>query len=636
MLIIRKDSPTFTYASERKLEIGTIVTIQAGKKTVTGVIMAAVKKPDYNTKPVLSIIEERPLPLPLVKLAEWISAYYATHLSSVLQLMVPRGIQKKRRAQKDSLVQSVRNRTKIVFNKYQLSAIKKIKDPTPRTILLHGVTGSGKTAVYVEAARNELSRGKSVIVLVPEIALTSQIVDEFSSHFPNIYLTHSGQTEAQRHLVWKKVANDPKPKIIIGPRSALFLPVYDVGLIIIDEAHEPSYKQEQSPRYSALRAASILARNHKARLVLGSATPSLPDYFIAQQKGTIVSMPVTARSAKKPTIHLIDMTDRQNFTRHRFFSNTMLTELEKTIASGHQVLFFHNRRGSASVVLCEQCGWQSICSRCYVPLSLHADEFKTRCHICGFAAKVPLSCPECDSSSIVYKGIGTKIIESELAKLYPKAHIARFDGDSDQENTINARYKELYDGSIQIIIGTQVVAKGLDLPGLRMVGIVQADTGLFLPDFSAPERTFQLLAQAVGRVGRDEHDTSVVVQSFHPNHFSITEGLAANYQEFYEKELLERKRANFPPFSFLLRLTCVYKSEYSAIKNASELAKQLRKVLPDSVEILGPAPAFYERMRDTYRWQLILKSRQRKHLIDALHHLPPAHWQFELDPISLL
>ena len=344
----------------------------------------------------------------------------------------------------------------------------------------------------------------------------------------------------------------------------------------------------------------------------------------------------TARPSVPPDITLVDMTKHQNFHRHRFLSDTLLGKLEQTFSDSRQALIFHNRRGSASTTLCENCGWQATCPRCFIPLTLHADRHELRCHICGLTDKVPTSCPVCSHIGIIHKGIGTKLIESELAKIFPQAVIGRFDGDSESDQTLDARYKELYDGSINLIIGTQVVAKGLDLPRLRTVGVVQADAGLSLPDYGSSERTFQLLAQVVGRVGRSDHATSVIVQSYQPTHPSVVDGLSQDYAAFYEKTIAERKRANFPPFCFLLKLTCIYKTEASAIKNAQSLARDLRAKLPREVEILGPTPSFYERQRDTYRWQLVLKSKKRAVLVDALKHLPPSHWQFELDPVSLL
>lgn len=635
--IVRPQSHVFTYASATQLTMGQIVEIEAGKKKFIGIVLNEVGKPSYATKEIISVFDIAPLPRPLLRLADWLSTYYGAHYSLVLQTILPSGIQKKRRERKDTIRASVRERTKIVFNKLQASAIDQIMDASAGTTLLHGVTGSGKTAVYIEVARRVIESGNSVIVLVPEISLTPQIVDEFSAHFENVILTHSKQTESERHLAWINALRSTTPTVVIGPRSALFLPLAQIGLIIIDEAHEPSFKQEQSPRYSALRAAGVLAKEHNAKLVMGTATPSVSEYYLAKQnKRPIIEMGQTARKSTPPQVMLVDMTNRENFGRHRFLSDELISQITKTLEDKSQVLIFHNRRGSANVTLCENCGWQATCTRCFIPQTLHADNHQLRCHVCGITDKVPTSCPSCSHVGIIHKGVGTKLIESELTKLFPKATIGRFDGDVSSDHTIETKYKELYDGAIDIIIGTQVVAKGLDLPHLRTVGVIQADAGLNLPDFIAPERTFQLLAQVVGRVGRSEHATTVIVQSYQPKHFAVTDGLSQNYSAFYDKTLAERKRANFPPFSFILKLVCVYKTEAAAIRNSSALKRSLRQKLPKNVEILGPAPAFYERQRDTYRWQIVLKSNKRADLIEALNHLPPTHWQFEIDPISLL
>ena len=427
--VIRQNSVSFTYSSTRPLAPGQIVTIEVGRKQLPGVVLNEVGKPAYETKPITNVIETVPLPRHLLTLAQWLSDYYGTHLALVLQTVLPRGVQKSRRLKPKQQAASVRDRTTIVFTDDQTHAIETIDATATGSVLLHGVTGSGKTAVYVEAAKKAVAAGRSVIVLVPEIALTSQLVDEFSSHFDDVILTHSKQTESDRHQAWREALTATGPRVAIGPRSALFTPLSSVGLIIIDEAHEPSFKQEQSPRYSALRAASVLAETAKAKLVLGSATPLISDYYVATETGRpIVTLGKRARSgAVKPTVELVDMTKRAGFKRHRFLSDTLIGAIESTVAEGNQALIFHNRRGSAATTLCEQCGWSAACIRCFVPLALHADEHSLRCHICGYTERVPTSCPVCGSTDVIHKGIGTKLIESELTKLFPGRTIARFD-----------------------------------------------------------------------------------------------------------------------------------------------------------------------------------------------------------------
>ena len=634
--IVRQDSAVFTYSSDTPIAIGSIVEIEVGKKHFTGVVLASAKKPPYTTKPIIRVIEGTPLPSALLKLALWLSQYYTTHLGTVWQTILPRGVQKSRRDRESSPHIRLRDRTHFVLNKMQSSAVENILSMAPGSAILHGVTGSGKTAVYIETTRQMLAKGKSVIILTPEIGLTPQIVDDFSQHFENILVTHSRQTEAQRHATWKQALTAISPQIIIGPRSALFVPIKNVGLIVIDEAHEPSYKQEQSPRYSALRAASVLAANYEAKLILGSATPLVTDFFTAAEtKRPIITMSSPAKKTLAPNVTLVDMTRRTSFRKHRFFSDQLLKNLEETFSDGKQALIFHNRRGSASITLCDVCGWQAVCERCHIPLTLHADTHQLRCHVCGQTDSVPTSCPSCNNADIVHKGIGTKLIESEIQKLFPNIKVARFDGDNNHETSIATKYKELYDGDVQLLIGTQVVAKGLDLPHLRSVGIIQADAGLSLPDYSSSERTFQLLAQAVGRVGRSEHATNVVVQSYQPEHPAVKFGLNQDYESFYKYTLKERQQGKYPPYRFILKLICTYKTEAAAIRNTQKVATTLKTHMPD-IEVLGPAPSFYEKQRDTYRWQLIVKSPQRGRLTEALQHVPQANWQSELDPVTLL
>ncbi|HEY8886833.1 MAG TPA: primosomal protein N' [Candidatus Microsaccharimonas sp.] len=636
--IIRANSSTFTYASLEPLFVGQIVTIEVGEKILVGLIMSSVKEPSYKTKEITSVIEQTPIPESLIKLALWLADYYTTPLATVLQTVLPRGLDKARRSRPNQVHTSKRDRTTIVFNSDQERAVTEIMGSTDGTIILQGVTGSGKTEVYKEIARRMVAEGTSVIVLVPEISLTSQIISEFLHDFPGVIVTHSHMTEAERHAVWKQVLDADTPQLVIGPRSALFMPVPKLGAVIIDESHEPSYKQEQAPRYSAIRAASVLGKFSDAKVILGSATPSITDRFLAEAaKRPIIRLDRSARSsAKAAVVKVVDMTKRQFFTRHRFISDQLIESIEKNLENHKQTLIFHNRRGSAASTLCENCGWTALCPNCFVPLTLHADTYDLSCHICGHHEKVPTSCPVCHSADIIHKGIGTKLIETELHKLFPSARIARFDSDNKTDETVNSLYEDLYKGEIDIAIGTQVVAKGLDLPHLRTVGVIQADSGLSLPDYAASERAFQLLAQVIGRVGRDEHASEVVVQTYQPTNPAISYGLAQDYESFYTYALETRKKSYFPPYSYLLKLTTVYKTEQAAIRSAKALAVELKKSLNPDVRLLGPTPAFYERQHDTYRWQLVLKSPKREYLVDALGQLPVTHWQSELDPPSLL
>ncbi len=635
--IIRTGAQVFTYHSQSELEVGSIVTIPVGKSSCTGVVVQATAKPNFETREILSLISNQPLPPALVQTAFWISGYYATPVATVLSTMLPRGITKQRRTRTVTTHTAVRAHTAHTPSPEQTAAVTTIQATDSITSLLFGPTGSGKTLVYKELAKQAVASGKSVIVLVPEIALTSQLVDEFMQDFPDqVLLTHSRQTEAERHITWRHALDTDIPLVAIGPRSALFLPLAKVGLIVVDEMHEPSYKQEQAPRYSALRVATILAREHGAKAVLGSATPPVAEYYTAVQLGaSIVTLP--RRATSTPQAKVIDMTKHGNFTRHRFLSDVLLDTMQQTLDAGKQVLIFHNRRGSAAITLCEKCGWTATDPETGVPLTLHSDTHQLMSHLTGYHTKVPTACPICHAVDIIHKGIGTKLIESELSRLFPNKNIVRFDGDSGADHSVDTRYKELYDGEIDIIIGTQVIAKGIDLPHLETVCIVQADAGLALPDFTSSERVFQLISQAVGRVGRGHTDARVIVQSYQPEHPAVRYGVAQNYMEFYKQEIDHRQHYRFPPFSYLLKCVCVYKTEAAAVRNAKLVATAFRKKLGHDEKLLGPAPAFYERQNGTYRWQIIVQSSHRNVLATLASELPTnGHWQYELDPSTLL
>ncbi len=629
----------FTYQSIQNLAAGSLVLVEIGRRQSPAVVIKKVVKPSFETKPIIGVLHPKPLPPALLKTALWLEEYYASPISSVWQTLLPRGLAVKRRGQSPKNTESsIRQKPNFRLNTAQQQAIKAILKPSLNTTLLQGVTGSGKTAVYIELAQQVLTKDKkSVIVLVPEIALTSQLVAEFSHYFKDILLTHSGMSEAERHLVWLEALEATKPRLVIGPRSALFVPLARLGLIVIDEAHEPSFKQDQAPRYSALRTARVLADQHGARLVLGSATPSVSDRFLASKTASaIIRLNAPAKTPGAVDLKLIDSRLRNNFTRHRFFSNQLLTAIETTLDNHQQVLLFHNRRGSASSTMCEHCGWLAVCPHCFVPFVLHGDTFQLVCHVCGLKEKVPTQCPDCGHADVIHKGIGTKLIAEEIGKLFPRARVGRFDGDSQKSDGLDKNYKAIYEGAIDIIVGTQVVAKGLDLPKLAFVGVVQADGGLALPDFASEERVFQLLYQVMGRVGRDEKLSTIVIQSYQPDHPAIQAALHKNYEDFYTYTLAKRRHDHFPPFTHLLKITGTYKSEAAALKATNGLLQNLKKIASADVIFLGPAPAFYERARGTYRWQLILRSSHRQDLVDLLPSVPALRFQTDLDPISLL
>lgn len=636
--LVRKDATMFTYQHDKQLPVGTIVRIPIGTTSGIGIVMKSHHtKPVFPVKPIDAVIVDQPLPQPLLTTATWMSKYYHTHLSQCLSLLLPRGIEKKRRARHTEATTPAAAIAPEKPTADQQAAIDTILASRATTHILFGITGSGKTLVYKKIIQDAVSRGASAIVLVPEIALTSQLVATFRREFRHVIVTHSRHTEAERHHIWQSVASAREPQVIIGPRSALFLPIHNLGCIVIDEFHEPSYKQDQQPRYSSLRVATILAKQHGAPAIFGSATPPITELYAAKrQHAPIIQLTTTALTTQKPVITIVDMTKRHHFTQHRFLSDALLRQIQSALDANRQSLIFHNRRGTATTTLCTNCGWSAVDPDNDIPLTLHADTHLLVSHITGYTQPVPTACPLCRSADIIHKGIGTKLLEQELRRLFPKATIARFDGDSDTDQTVERRYEELHSGAINIIIGTQVIAKGLDLPRLQTVGVVQADAGLALPDYTASERVFQLLAQVVGRVGRRDHAAQVIIQSYQPQHLAITAGAAQDYDTFYQHEIALRKRGSFPPFTYMARLVCTYKTEAAAIRNAKQLHTTLQQSISNTLHLEGPMPAFYEKKAGTYRWQIIAKSPHRHELISLLAHLPAHHWQYEIDPVSLI
>ena len=626
-----------TYSSETLLKIGQIVEIPLGRQSTIGIVVKNTTQPDFDTKSITKIIYEQPLPKKLVDALFWLSSYYRCPLSTVIQAALPRGITKNRRGK----LLEAPNITPIdnPLNSTQRAAIRAIEENPANTILLHGITGSGKTNIYIELCARTLTKKQSVILLVPEIALTSQLVRNFQQHFKNITLLHSNLTESLRHQLWEKILTDNQPQVIIGPRSALFAPVQDLGLIIIDEAHEPAYHQEQNPKYSASLLAGKLAKT-----VLGTATPLISDYYLCKSHNAIVEINQLAiESDKHTSISVIDLKDHSDFTKSRILSNQLIESIKASLANHTQSMLFHNRRGTAPMTICDKCGWQALCPNCFLPLVLHADAFQMRCHTCARNFPVPTACPECKNASIHHKGFGTKLIEDELHRLFPSAKIARFDMDTDDDLKLTKIYDEVYRGDYDIIVGTQMIAKGFDFPRLTTLGIVQADAGLSLPDFSSEERTFQLITQVIGRAKRGHQNSNIFIQSFQPDHPIISLASQSDYASFYNYLVQKRQQSKLPPYSFLLKLSVTYKTETATVKNIRTLykkviqtAKQLQ--IPENrIVVSPPMPAFHERTSTGYTWQLVIKAKSRQNLLDIFDHLPKNNYlHYDFDPISLL
>ncbi len=639
--VFRNNASTLTYFSDSNYAPGQIVLIPLGKRTIPGIIVKKVPKPSFTCKPIVSPLYNTPLPSHLLKAIFWLSSYYVSPLPSVASLVLPLGIEKKRRKTSSSKEPATKTTTEFDLNRAQSKALSEINSISNRTKLLFGITGSGKTNIYLKMTRDTLNKQLSVVLLVPEIALTSQLVQVFESSFPNqVQLIHSRQTEAERHQIWTKLLETKTSQIIIGPRSALFAPINNLGLIIVDESHESTYYQENSPKYSALRLASFFATTLNIPCILGSATPLVTDYYLAKTKNSVVLLTEKAKTtAKPPDIKIVDFSSRESFTHNRYFSDTLLDTISDNLKNGYQTLIYHNRRGSSPLTICEKCGWQALCPNCILPMTLHADSYKLVCHTCGHSEKIPSSCPDCHNPSVIHKGFGTKLLESELNKLFKDTRVARFDADNKKGESLDSLYDDVKNGNIQIIIGTQTISRGLDLPHLASIGIVQADSGLFLPDYSSEEKTFELLTQVIGRVGRGHIDkASVIIQTFQPDSPVIKFATKSDYQGFYDYMIKKRKQQMLPPFTYLAKVVVTYKTEKTTVTNIRKLAKEMNNFIVQSrftsVRISPPMPCFHERTPAGFSWQLIIKSQNRAHLVKLLTIANTPH--ISIDPPSLL
>jgi primosomal protein N' (replication factor Y) len=637
-----------TYYSEQQLSVGSLVSVPLQRQKVLAVVTKKVSKPTFNTKPIDYVYDLVPVPEKLLKLADWLRTYYPAPLGIIAQQLVVASLDDKKIVGAVESSKPVKNsvlNTKFIHSQQgsqiltseQQRAVQRITKPG--TYLLHGITGSGKTRVYIELTNKVLANSKSAVILTPEISLTSQLAERFKAAFGDmVVVLHSQLTPAQRRNAWQSVLQATSPLVVIGPRSALFSPLRDIGLIVLDESHEPAYKQEQAPHYLAGRVAAKLTQLHDAILVLGSATPSVSDYYLAEQKAKpIVELTELAQQHEhgETTVQVVDLKDRSLLPRNPYLSQLLTEAIEAALLKREQVLLYLNRRGTARIILCENCGWQAMCPHCDLPLTYHGDKHELRCHVCNYHEPAPAACPVCKHPSIIFRAVGTKAVADDIARLFPGARVQRFDTDNTAAERFEKHYEAVHAGNVDILVGTQLLAKGLDLPRLSTLGIINADTSLAVPDFSANERTYQLLSQVLGRVGRGHIVGTALIQTYQPDHPAIRAAIDGTWREFYEAELESRKLFNFPPFVYLLKLTVRRASSKSAEKAAEDFAHAVRKAKL-KVEIDGPAPAFHEKFQNKYQWQLVLKAKDRNQLLEVIKFLPSSGWSYDIDPIDLL
>lgn len=491
------------------------------------------------------------------------------------------------------------------------------------TFLLEGVTGSGKTEVYLQTIAHALSQGRSALMLVPEISLTPQMVQRVKERFgKDVAMLHSALSDGERYDEWRRIERK-EAKVVVGARSAIFAPLDDLGLIIIDEEHEASYKQEDMPRYQARDVALWRGKYHNCPVVLGSATPDLATRARAQ-KGVYQQLNLTKRinGSSLPQVTLVDMREAVKTAPAPDFSQVLLDQITERLARKEQVVLMLNRRGYSSFVLCRDCGFVLKCPNCDVSLTLHMDTHSMKCHYCGHEEAIPNRCPSCDSKKIRYYGTGTQKVQAELEKLLPEARILRMDVDTTRKKGAHERLLAKFGAhEADILLGTQMIAKGLDFPDVTLVGVLNADTALSLPDYRSSERTFQLLTQVSGRAGRAAKTGQVVIQTYNPEHYAIQLACRQDYEQFFFYEMNLRHLNNYPPYYYTIKITVSAKSEAEAAKESFAIKKGLDQCLSPQALVLGPTPSSILKIKNRFYYQLVIKYKQEPALEKYLQEL---------------
>jgi primosomal protein N' (replication factor Y) len=647
-------SRTFVYELTEPVPIGCRVRVKFRSTEVEGFVVALRKSPPegIEARPISELLDRAPLLMPDVfELCKWISDYYLAPLGEVLKSALPPNITQKHLDKFDAGGEVEHDPPVKPFQLTtdQLTALYAIeKTEGFSTVLLHGVTGSGKTEIYIQAAEWALSRGKTCLVLVPEIGLTPQLMDRFASRFPGrVAVLHSSLTRKQRIDEWLRIFHGRAP-VVVGTRSAVFAPLKNLGLIIVDEEHETTYKQEETPRYHARDTAIVRAQKVGATVVLGSATPSMESFRNAEgKKFEYVHLTSRVEDRPLPAVEIVNM--REEFAaegKQTVFSRRLLQAISERLDRGEQTMVLLNRRGFAAFLLCRKCGYNFQCTSCSVSMTYHRSGDRLLCHYCGLARRPPKVCSECKSEYIHFVGEGTERIEADLKEIFEGARIGRIDRDTmkhlrDFERVLGGFRK----GEIDILVGTQMIAKGHDFPLVTLVGVLAADAALSLPDFRAAERTFQLLTQVAGRSGRGDKPGEVIIQSFFPDHYTFQLAVTQRFEDFYARESRYRKAMFYPPFTALAGIVVTDRDKERAAREASAVGEFLNKMRGDSARILGPAPAPLERVKQLHRYQLLIKAGSRKtlhHLLTALRDhleakkLSSTRVMVDVDPVSLL
>ena len=646
-----KEKPELIPAIGKRAEI-----MFGNKKTQGFIINISDQLPENcpvgpeKIKPIKRVIDKEPLfGKELIEMANWIARYYLCTLGEAVFSMIPSG-RRETSAGGFGFEEEVGEKKKNELSSEQSKAVQEILSSAVNSTgsttglfhYLYGPTGSGKTEVFLSLAEKILEMGKGVIYLVPEIGLTGQVVKAVSERFGNTAaVLHSGLTPSQRLAEWNRIMHK-EARVVVGARSAIFAPVPDLGLVIIDEEHDGSYKSGNNPRYHARQVAMHRCTSLKIPLLMGSATPSVEAWY-GMQKGSIVRHTLTKRLAggEMPHISCIDLS---YYPGDGCISKPLEEQINKTLEQKHQIILFLNRRGFTHFFRCNSCGYELKCKNCSVPLTYHKIENRLRCHYCGWSTTTPESCPQCGSLDIGSSGFGTEFIEAETRAKFPNARIMRLDTDIlKNKEALLTSLEDFRQGKYDILLGTQMVAKGLNFPNLQLVGVILADAGLHMPDFRAGERTFSLITQVAGRAGRYFPDGKVIVQTYSPGRGPVLYACQNRIEDFYGSELAEREMLDFPPFSRLLRLVFRSYNKALAVQTAQDAVKILSESSPRGMEIIGPAECPIEKINSSWRYQILLKggsivplqTAARKLLFEYTHN-QNVYIEYDVDPVSLL
>lgn len=628
-------SRTFSYLIpenlKEEIKIGQAVLVPFGRRK-EGLKAYVVGFSNYlessiKAKEITEILEFEPLfSLEYLKLLEWVSSYYFCDVQTVLNTALPqkffeKNVKKYRKPKKENLIyKEEKVEAEHNLSTEQEKVYNEIKKVNAQTSLLYGITGSGKTEIYFKLIEDTIKAGKNVIFLAPEIALVTQLTQRTIRHFGSgmVAIWHSSITEAEKYETWKKLRND-EIKILFGARSAVFAPIRNVGLIIIDEEHDSSFKQTMpNPRYNAKDVAKKLCEFYGAKLVLGSATPSIESYYEAINTNSLFVLKERYNNATLPKVITIDMREERQERNYTLFSRTLIENTKKTIEEGNQVIFLINRRGYSNYTQCMECGAVLECPKCAIPMIFHAQDNTYKCHYCASTLSAPAKCPKCGSEAMENFGAGSQKVELQAREIFKDYKIERLDSDSlNKKNEHVEILKRFQEGEIDILIGTQMIAKGLDNKNVTLVGVINADLSFNLPDYRSSERGFSILTQVAGRSGRGEKQGKVIFQTYNENNIFLQNAKEQNFEEFYENEIELREMLDYPPFSKMIRVVLSSKNEFRAEKSALEIELHLsdfikKLFLDETIIVLGPSPCVISKIRDEYRFNIVIKNKLGK------------------------